>query len=262
VRVIECGPSDGPPAVLLPGLAASAFTYRHQLPALGAAGFRAAAVDLKGHGFSDKPTGRGEYTLARMLRHVEEVIDVFAPAPTAVVAQSMSGALALELALTGASRITRLVLISPVGLGTVPLAGIARLLTRGLLDPVAPYLVPRWIVPVVLRMVFNETARVSADDIEEYWAPAQFPEFSRAIRALMNEFTWGPMAEPRLAALRVPALVILGARDRLMRGSRPVAERLPGARVVVVEDAGHAVNEERPELVNAAILEFLEDPKA
>ncbi|MDQ3949211.1 MAG: alpha/beta fold hydrolase [Gemmatimonadota bacterium] len=257
VRVVECGPSDGPPVVLLPGWAASAFTYRHQLPALGAAGFRAVAVDLKGHGFSDKPTGRGEYTFAGMLRHVGDVMDAIAPAGAAVVAQSMSGALAVQLTLTENPRITHLVLINPVGLGAVRLIRLARLLTPRLLNPIAPYFIPRWIVRAALRRAFNDTARVTPDDIEEYWAAAQFPGYSRALRALVNEFTWAAFAETRLAALRVPTLVILGARDRLLRGSRLLAERLPGARVVVIEDGGHAVNEERPEPVNAAILEFL-----
>jgi pimeloyl-ACP methyl ester carboxylesterase len=257
VRVVECGPSDGPPVVFLPGWAASAFTYRHQLPMLGAAGFRATAVDLKGHGFSDKPIGRGEYTFAEMLRHVEDVMEVLAPTPAAVVAQSMSGALALELALTENPRVARLVLINPVGLGAVRLTRLARLLTPPLLDRIAPYLIPRWIVRAAIRTAFNDTARVTPDDIEEYWAATQFPGYARALRALMNEFTWAAFAETHLATLRVPALIILGARDRLVRGSRLLAERLPGAQVVLIEDGGHAVNEERPEPVNAAILEFL-----
>jgi pimeloyl-ACP methyl ester carboxylesterase len=95
--------------ILLPGFGASAFTYRHQLPALGAADFRATAVDLKGHGFSDKPTGRGEYTFDAMYRHVEDVVEAIARGPTIVVAQSMAGALAFELALS------RGVLLRPIG---------------------------------------------------------------------------------------------------------------------------------------------------
>jgi pimeloyl-ACP methyl ester carboxylesterase len=260
VRVVECGPSNGPPVVLLPGWAASAFTYRHQLPTLGAAGFHATAVDLKGHGLSDKPVGRGEYTLEGMLRHVEDVMDVLTLGPAAVIAQSMSGVLALELALAANSRVARLVLINPVGLGAVRLIRLARLLSPRLLNPIAPYLVPRWMVRVALRRAFNDTTRLTPDDIEEYWAAAQFPAYSRALRALTNEFTWAPVPETRLVALRVPTLVILGARDRLVRDSRLLAARLPGARVAIISNGGHAVNEERPELVNAAILEFLDKP--
>jgi pimeloyl-ACP methyl ester carboxylesterase len=258
VRTVDCGPSDGPPVLLLPGWAASAFTYRHQLPALGAAGFRATAVDLKGHGLSDKPTGSGEYTFAAMLRHVEEVVDALTTTPTAVVAQSMSGALALELALSRSPRVARLILINPIGLGNVRLIRLARLLTPRLVDRVAPYLIPRWTVRAALRAAFNDRERLTPDDIEEYWAPAQFPGYSRALRALVSDFTWAPLAETRLAALPVPTLVILGARDRVLRDSRLLADRLPRAQVVMIEGGGHAVNEERPDPVNAAILDFLQ----
>jgi pimeloyl-ACP methyl ester carboxylesterase len=257
VRAVECGPADGAPVVLLPGWGVSAFAFRYQLPALGAAGYHATAVDLKGHGFSDKPTEPGEYTVEAMLRHVEEVITAVTRGPVTVVGQSMAGRLALDLALSGRAPVARLVLISPVGVGAIPFIRLARLLTPRLLDPIAPYLIPRWMMRAAVRVAFNDRARFTPEDVEEYWAPAQFPGYSRALRALVNEFAWEALAETHLGSLRVPTLVILGAHDRLLRGSRLVADQIPGARVVVIEDAGHAVNEERPEPVNAAILDFL-----
>jgi pimeloyl-ACP methyl ester carboxylesterase len=257
VRAVESGPRDGPPVVLLPGWGVSAFTYRHQLPALGAAGHRATAVDLKGHGFSDKPTGRGEYAFQAKVRHVEDIIDAIAHGPAVVIAQSMAAPLAIELALGGSGAVRALVLVSPVGLGIIPFVRLARLLTPRVLDPIAPYLVPRWIVRAGLALAYGDSARVSEDSVDEYWSPAQFPGFARALRALIHDFNWAALPDARLAALDARTLVVLGSRDRLIRGAVHHARRLSGPTVAVIEGAGHAVNEERPEAVNAAILEFL-----
>ena len=51
-RVVEAGPLDGAPVVLLHGWACSAYSFRHQLPALAEAGFRAVAIDVRGYGRS------------------------------------------------------------------------------------------------------------------------------------------------------------------------------------------------------------------
>lgn len=259
VRAVECGPRDGTPVVLLPGWGVSAFTYRYQLPALGAAGYRATAVDLKGHGFSDKPTGLAEYTFDAMLRHAEDVIDAVARGPAIVVAQSMAAPLGIELA-CATGLVTKLVLVSPVGLGVIPFIGLGQLLTPQLLDPIAPDLVPRWAVRVALRVAYGGSARVTEDIVDEYWAPAQFPDFARALRALVHGFAWSAFPDERLGAVGDRTLVILGGRERLVRGAQERARRLLGSNVVVIPDAGHAVNEERPEPVNAAIIDFLGRP--
>jgi pimeloyl-ACP methyl ester carboxylesterase len=260
--VVEAGPRDGTPVILLPGWGVWAFTYRHQLPVLGAAGYRATAVDLKGHGFSDKPTGRGEYTFEAMLRHVGDVIETVARPPVVVVAQSMTCPLAIELARAAPGTVSKLILVSPVGLGVIPFIRLARMLTGRWLDRIAPRLVPRWAVRAALGVAYGDYRRVTEDIVDECWAPAQSPGFARALRALAHDFTWSPLPNARLAAVSDRTLVLLGARDRLVRGAALRAVQLFGARAIVIPDAGHAVHEERPEPVNAAILEFLGSPPA
>ena len=63
----------------------------------------------------------------------------------------------------------------------------------------------------------------------------------------------------KIRVLRVPALVIAGSRDRLVptENSRLLAERLPGAELVIVEGAGHHFYSERPGESASAILDFL-----
>lgn len=263
VRLVESGRPDGPIVLCLHGWGASAYTYRHNLPALAEAGYHAIAVDLKGHGLSDKPSGVSEYTFEAMLQHVVEIIDaVTAKAPAEhrrpmIVAQSMTGAIALELALEENPRIARAALINPVGLCAMPLIPFACALTPTPTVRVAPWLVRRWAMSAGLRLVYGDPRRVTAREVDEYWAPSQFPGYSIAMRALVHEFRWPPFAADRLAKLRVPVLTILGSRDRVVRGARPVAERLPGSRVVIVPGGGHAVNEELPQVVNPVLESFL-----
>jgi pimeloyl-ACP methyl ester carboxylesterase len=262
VRLVEAGRSDGPPVVLLHGWGAGAYTYRENLPALAAAGLRASAVELKGHGLSDKPWAPGEYDFPSMRDHVLEVIDALGADRPAIVAPSMTGAIALELALAEETRVSRVALINPVGLCAMPLIPFACALTPSPTVRVAPWLVRRWAMAAGLRLVYGDPRRVTARDVDEYWAPSQFPGYARAMRALVHEFHWPPIASERLAALRIPVLTILGARDRVVRGARPVAERLPGGRVVLVPGGGHAVNEEMPDVVNPVLVKFLVESSA
>lgn len=65
IHLAECGPADGPLVVLLHGFPEFWWTWRHLLPLLGAAGYRAVAPDLRGYGDTDKtPRGYDLWTLA------------------------------------------------------------------------------------------------------------------------------------------------------------------------------------------------------
>ena len=57
LHVACCGPDDGPPVVLCHGFPELWYSWRHQLAALGDAGYRAIAPDLRGYGESDHPSG-------------------------------------------------------------------------------------------------------------------------------------------------------------------------------------------------------------
>jgi pimeloyl-ACP methyl ester carboxylesterase len=62
-----------------------------------------------------------------------------------------------------------------------------------------------------------------------------------------------------LASIDVPTLVVTGAEDALFAPEvgRELASAIPGARFLLVEEAGHLCSLERPEVVNEALLDFL-----
>src|SRR5215210_4601751 len=71
IHVVEEG--DGPLVLLVHGFPESWYSWRHQLPALAAAGFRAAAIDVRGYGRSSKPVAVDAY---RMTQHVADNVGV------------------------------------------------------------------------------------------------------------------------------------------------------------------------------------------
>jgi len=69
LHLAECG--AGPTVVLIHGFPESWYSWRHQLPALAAAGYRAVAIDVRGYGRSSKPTAVADY---RMVNNVGDVV--------------------------------------------------------------------------------------------------------------------------------------------------------------------------------------------
>ena len=253
LRIAESGRSDAPVVLLLHGWGASIYMWRSWFVPLAAAGRRVIAVDLPGHGLSDKPEDVTAYRLAPMMQAVRELLDAERLSRVDVVAQSMAGTIALELLLAGEPRIARLALVNPALFGIVPLLAIARVLRPRWIGRVMSYLVTRGSVARAHRLVYGDPSRITPQDIDQYWAPSQFPGYARAIWRLATHFEWARPAVDQLAArlraVQVPVQVVLGGRDRLVRGARRYVESLLAAgaplELTVVEGGGHAVNEER-----------------
>jgi pimeloyl-ACP methyl ester carboxylesterase len=267
VRIAESGAEGATPVLLVHGWGASLYMWRDWFAPLAERGYRVIALDLPGHGLSDKPSEAGQYRLESLTATVREVIASTGLARPHVVAQSMGGTIALELAVSGDPALGRLVLVNPACFGRVHLLPLAQHASPKVVEPVLAKLVPRWIVEHAHRRVYGDPSLITADDVDQYWAPSQFPGYAPAMRRLLHEFTWtrppvSVMAD-RLRGLTPPTsppLVVLGTRDRLVRDARPYAAALrkAGAPLEIYSSvgAGHALNEERPQEVLALVTAF------
>lgn len=266
LHVAESGERGNEPVLLIHGWGASIFMWRGWFAPLAAAGRHVIAIDLPGHGLSQKPEESSAYRLESLVRVVRELIELEKLAPVDVVAQSMGGTVALALATAPDSPVRRLVLANPSAFGRVRLQRLARLVSPSRVDSVLPHLVPRWIVARAHRLVYGDPSRITARDIDEYWAPSQFPEFARAMRMLVHEFSWTrlPVDEmaKRIGPLSKRMMLVLGTRDWLVRNAAPYAEALRAAGapidVQVIAGGGHAVNEERADEVVRLAIDFLD----
>jgi pimeloyl-ACP methyl ester carboxylesterase len=103
---------DGPPVLLLHGFPDSWRLWRHQIPALAAAGHRVVAPDLRGFGETDKPAGVEEYRMRRLVGDVVGLLDALGVERAAVVGHDWGAALAWAVAIFVPDRVARLVAVS------------------------------------------------------------------------------------------------------------------------------------------------------
>ena len=257
LRVVEAGPADGKPVLLLHGWAVSAYLWRHNLGALAAAGYRVYAPDLPGHGLSDAPTTKGDYTLDKFAGRIEQLLDALGVGRVPILAQSLGGRVAAELGARG--RATKLVLFGPVGFGEVTPARAFTPFIPEMVGELATALVTRQMVEVVQRRVHGKLGWFTERDVDEYWAPTQFPAVVRAQVQMLRECAWNPLTPAELAAITVETIVVFGTSDRTVKprlATEQVAQ-LPRGRLEWIEGGGHVVMEEVPERTNALLVEFL-----
>lgn len=255
VRTVEAGDPRAPAVVLFPGWGCSAYVFRENLAAIASVGVRAIAVDLKGHGLSDKPVDENEYDLYSMLTHVGEIARAIGDERIVVGGLSMGAALAAHLAVRDPQTVRGLILVSPVGFKGAAGLPLLKLATPLKGTPALPRLARRWTARGVLSHLYGRLRRFTERDVDEYWAPTQFPEFVIALRHLLHRFNWDT-GIPRIGA---PTMLITGMRDRFTRrGAREeYSLSSPPMEWLDVKDAGHVILDEAPEIVNSALVAFL-----
>ena len=259
VRVIESGPPSEDAILLVHGWAASVFSYSEMIPHLAKAGHRTIALDLPGHGLSDKPLDETRYTTRALTDAILATVKAMGVRRFVFVGHSLGGSLGLELANRGEPRLSRLVLVNAVGLGKVRLHGPMKLLTPRIVNRFTPAILTRGAVTFILRMAFGTRERPRASDIDEYWAPTQFDEFAWACRACVHQVSWGQVSATKLRSLRLPVLVMTGGHDVLVYGTAERAKLIPGARIVHMHEGGHVVLQDCAPAANAELLSFLRD---
>lgn len=256
---MEIGEPTAPPVLLVHGWGCSAFVFRDNMPALAAAGFRAIAVDLKGHGLSDKPVAADEYTVDSLVEHLLDILEVLGLECPALAGHSLGGTLIYHFAMRYPQRARCLGLISPVGLTGVTLMWLYRALTPRFLTPLVQRIKPRLIVRTAMKRVYGKRGRFTERDVEEFLAPSQFPEFSLAMRHLLHSYDWNAAKQRRLGVVDLPAAGVWGTIDHLMPddGMGIYLSLIPRIVLHAIVDAGHLITQETPDEVNSALLEML-----
>ena len=210
--------------VFLHGFGGQATQWHYQLEHFALAQ-RVIALDLRGHGRSDKPTG--DYTIATLQHDLEVALDrLHAPARFVLVGHSFGGALATEYALAHPERMEQLILIATAG--EFRLNGISRFLFG---------------LPLALLRPLERFTRT--------WLKAPFHVLKPWYQNTLAPWSgWH-----RFRQIQTPTLIIRGHLDFLFE--RPsfekVAATIPGAEDVDVGASGHLVMLERHDAVNRAI---------
>lgn len=248
IQYLKIGEGDGPPLLLLHGFGGDINVWVFNQEALAGGGRAVYAIDLPGHGGSQKDVGDGD--LDSFVETVRGFMDEMGIEGAHVVGHSMGGAVASALALAHPERVRSLALIASAGLGEEIngdyiegfIAANRRKEMKGTLGLLFadPELVNRQLVNDVIRFKrmdgVDSALRKTADNL--------FPGGRQA-------------GVPDLSGIDRPVLVVWGREDRIL----PVAhaENAPsGARVEVIDGAGHMPQMEAAGAVNRLIGDFLD----
>uniref|UniRef100_A0A0E0C045 AB hydrolase-1 domain-containing protein n=1 Tax=Oryza meridionalis TaxID=40149 RepID=A0A0E0C045_9ORYZ len=112
LHVAEAGPEDGPAVLLVHGFPELWYSWRHQMRALAARGFRAVAPDLRGYGDSDAPPGRDSYTVLHLVGDLVALIADVGQPRVFVAAHDWGAAVAWQLCLLRPDLVTAFVALS------------------------------------------------------------------------------------------------------------------------------------------------------
>jgi pimeloyl-ACP methyl ester carboxylesterase len=230
----------GRPVLLVHGAGGRGEVWLPQLAGLADVG-RLLAVDLPGHGTSQ---GHGYRSVADYAAWIIALLTALELDRVVLVGHSMGGAIAQTVALARPERLDGLVL---VGTG-------ARLR----------------VLPRILALLRDDppqgTSLIASLSYSPETAPGTVVEAERALAATPARVTLGDFAGcdrfdvmSTLAGVRMPTLVVVGRDDRLTppKYAAWLAATIPGAGLVEVAGAGHFVQLEQPDAVNAALRAFL-----
>ena len=239
------------PLVLLHGLGSSADDWFTQLPAF-APHYLCVAVDLRGHGLSEKPAGR--YSVGLFAADVAALLRGLDLTPAHILGLSLGGMIAQQLALVQPQIVRSLVLINTLpGLWPPP---------RQILRVGLRRLTPPWRTPDMTQVAARVAADLFPDPAAAFFRTqaaerigANDPDAYRGATLAVARF-WPGSALKRITC---PTLIIAGETDRVVPGvyQARLRKALPHARFVSILGAGHACNIDRSDMVNAAVLEFL-----
>jgi pimeloyl-ACP methyl ester carboxylesterase len=251
----EAGPPDGRPVLLVHGYPECSFMWRHALERLGQAGWHALAPDLAGYGDSKPdPPGTWERHMDALGRFVaDRKLERFA-----LITHDWGVPIGLRWACDNPGSAAALV-ISDGGFFADrrwhDLANVMRTPGEG------ERLMAGYTKEGFFSAMRSGSTGMTDEALDEYWKG-----FADGVRrhAHLELYRSGDFEklEPyqgRVAALRLPTLILWGGQDRFagIKMAHRFHEEIAGSELVLLDEAGHFVWEDEPERTTQALLDFL-----
>jgi 3-oxoadipate enol-lactonase len=248
----------GPGLVLVHGFGGAKEDFADQADAF-ARDHTVVTFDHRGHGESDKPDDLAAYSLPRLRADVLAVADGVGLDTFRLLGHSMGGMVARRIAIDQRERVDALIMMDTTA---SPIPGF---------DPD--------IMEIGADVAVNE-GKQKLKELLDAFPTLDTPAYQRTLRERPGyqefvDYKWDALSERMWAALNramarqdddleamravsCPTLILVGEQDEpFLIASRAMAETIPGARLVVIPDAGHSPQFENPDAWLAAMQEFL-----
>jgi len=256
VEAIDVGPRDGSPIVLVHCFTCAIDWWDGMIPRL-AREHRVVAVDLLGHGGSEKPTSG--YAIENQADLVAGVMGRFGVGEAMVVGHSLGGSVATALAERSPQLVERVVIVdTPPTLEDGDLGLLAKLAFQPAIGEALWRIKPDFSVRQGLEVAFAPGFEVPDAFVEDlkrmtYSAYKESPAES-------EDYSNEEGLDERMRESGKPLLVIMGAEEQII--DDPPArlaeyrETVPGAETELIESVGHSPNVEAPARTAALVLAF------
>ncbi|WP_158057517.1 alpha/beta fold hydrolase [Halorussus halophilus] len=278
LHYVEAGEKDAPLVVLLHGFPEFWYSWRAQIPALADAGFRVVAPDMRGYNESEKPHGVSSYRSEELVGDVAGLVRELGEEQAHVVGHDWGGIVAWQTAIRHPEIVDRLAVLN------APHPGAYRRELQRNTDQLrrswyALFFQLPWLPE---RLLGARNCAVLADlpdsatnpeaftetDVRRYREAASQPG---ALRSALNYYraAFRENLRTELRALvggerpdqsvRAPTLLLWGEQDPALcvELTEELAKWVPDVRVERLPDASHWVQNDAPDRVNEALVEFL-----
>jgi 3-oxoadipate enol-lactonase len=251
LHYLDPNPNGHPAVLLLHGLGADANSWSLQLPVLIEAGFRPIAPDAPGFGRSSYD-GHG-WSIHGVAAKLASLLEGLQTGPVHVVGLSMGGTIAQQFALDYPHLLRSLVLVSTfAALRPDSIGGWIYFLQRFIIVNTLGLSAQ---ANVVAQRVFPDPIHSQLRGMLVKTITSADPRAYRKAMASLGFFN----SVKRLGEIKVPTLVMTGARDSTVTPTRQqlLLDLIPSARQVLIPEAGHAVPVDQAERFNEELLAFL-----
>lgn len=254
LRIAYRSAGRGAPLLLLHGFTYSSYSFRHNIPILSKF-FNVICPDLPGHGLSDKPASF-DYNLANQALLIQRFCNELGLKKVALGGCSMGGALAMRTAIDYPWLVDRLILVDSAGLD-IDVKSPQRIFAIPMIGHVAALI-------TTARFRHGTKARMNSDDdakSREDYAPylSQLMSFSSLVAGIRNLRANRAFKVREIDHIEQQTLIVWGERDQLFSidSARMLADLIPHSRLILLPEAGHLPNEEKPADFNQVVLDFL-----
>ena len=255
-RVLEAG-SSGEPVIFIHGTAGHLEAYQRNILA-HAERYRVLALDMIGHGFTDKPDH--PYEIKHYVRHLKDVIDAYGFERVHLSGESLGGWIVAQFAIEHPERVGKLVLNTAGGLNTDPavMTRLREISLKAVQEPTRENVRKR------LEWLVHDRAHVTEDLVDMRYRIYTQPGFAKAMEnilclQIMDIRERNILTDEALSRIQAPTLVVWTDHDPT--AGIPVGERfarvIPNARLTVFEGCAHWPQYEDAERFNNEHMAFL-----